>query len=260
MFTFAPQSEPVPDAPVDGRQHPAVVWTGEELIVWGGATTDGPVDDGAAWSYDAPICSTVGEPTIPVPDVTGLRIDQAQKRLRAAGLTLVDGGVIEGDDTSPSAEVTAQKPGGGELAPLGACVGMRTAVPVAALPAPGEPLTDGRHAVHIDHVSVDTGTVTVDVIQWLEGSEADDAYAAETGDTSGAPNDYYIRNTSPELRTLPLTTSTVTVAWTDSGPMYHDLDLADLADYLRARSDLDAPFWITVEDGTVRRIQEQYRP
>ena len=156
--------------------------------------------------------------------------------------------------------MTALKPGAGELVPAGACVGMRTDVPLAPLPAPGEPLADGRHAVHIAGVSADDGTVTVDVVQWLEGAEADDAYAAETGDTSGAPNDYYIRNASDELRTLPLRTDLVNVAFTDTGVMAHDLSVAELPSYLTRRGDVDAVFWITVEDGAVRRLVEQYRP
>ena len=69
---------------------------------------------------------------------------------------------------------------------------------VAPLPRPGEALADGQHAVRID--AVGEHTLTVDVIQWLSGKEADDAYAEETGDTSGVPNDYFIRNSSTESR------------------------------------------------------------
>ncbi len=253
-------TESLPPAPIASREQAAVTWTGTELLVWGGATPEGPIDDGAAWHHQVPVCSPVGEPTTTVPDVRGFNLDRAQVELRSAGLELVDGGVVEGDDTSAQAKVSALEPGAGELVPLGSCVGMRTAEPLAQVPAPGEPLADGRHAVHIADLSVDDGTITVDVIQWLEGSEADDAYAAETGDTSGAPNDYYIRNDSNELRTLPIRTDTATVAFTDTGVMAHDLDVDGLLDYLAKRRDPDAPFWITLEDGAVQRIEEQYRP
>ena len=38
-----------PAAPITARSYPATVWTGSELLVWGGEQPGGPVDDGAAW-------------------------------------------------------------------------------------------------------------------------------------------------------------------------------------------------------------------
>ncbi len=53
--TLAPgQSAVLPPAPISGRTHPAAVWTGTEMVVWGGAELtelpEHPVADGAAFS------------------------------------------------------------------------------------------------------------------------------------------------------------------------------------------------------------------
>ena len=46
-------------------------------------------------------------------------------------------------------------------------------------------------------------TITFDLIQFFTGEAATKA-AAEDGQGSPAPNDYYIRNVNPRLRTLPV--------------------------------------------------------
>src|SRR5439155_25146633 len=40
---------PLPPAPVLGRADPTAVWTGDELIVWGGGDSHPPFADGAAF-------------------------------------------------------------------------------------------------------------------------------------------------------------------------------------------------------------------
>jgi hypothetical protein len=39
----------LPASPIDGRTYAATVWTGTEMIVWGGSRAGQPVDDGAAF-------------------------------------------------------------------------------------------------------------------------------------------------------------------------------------------------------------------
>lgn len=131
---------------------------------------------------------------------------------------------------------------------------------VAPVPRRGEPLANGSHRVYLKDVDLSAMTVTVDVIQWLSGDEADAAYAEETGDTSGAPNDHFIRNTSIELRTLPLASPEVVVAWEESGPRKRKIGLGDLPAYLDLRPDPQPTFWITVDGGSVVLLYEQYRP
>jgi hypothetical protein len=76
-------------------------------------------------------------------------------------------------------------------------------------PATTEPSTptawldDGRYFGFIKSVDLATqpGTVVFDLADFLGGEEANEA-AAERGDETPVPNDYYIVNDDPELRTL----------------------------------------------------------
>ena len=53
------------DAPVQGRTYPAVVWTGSEMIVWGGSQNGALVGDGAAYNPATNTWRTL--PTAPIP-------------------------------------------------------------------------------------------------------------------------------------------------------------------------------------------------
>jgi hypothetical protein len=162
---------------------------------------------------------------------------------------------------------TTQAPAGSTEPPAGATA--TTAAPSGGQ-APttsgdsGGDLADGRHAVKILAVSDAKKTVRFDAIQFLTGEAANKA-AAEDGEDSPPPNDYYIRNTNPKVRTLSIAPSvTVTVnvlAAADTGSSTEDtrITLAKLAGYPRDRVD-DAVFWLTVSHGKVTRIEEQYLP
>ena len=124
-------------------------------------------------------------------------------------------------------------------------------------------LEDGRHPVIIKTVDPARRTVTFDLIQWFEGDAAAKA-AAEDGQESPPPNDYYIRNVNPRLRTLPvradapITCNTLTAGYTGSATKNVRLPLDRLAIVLpRGGGGL---FWITVRHDQVVRIAEQYVP
>jgi len=201
-------------------------------------------------------CAVEGEATVVVPDVVGLTEAEAVRRLEAVDLRVVEG--VASTDLSNT--VMAHEPPAGTSVVAGACVGLRTEVPAAPVPSTGEELANGRHVVHVTDVSLEDRTITVDVIEWLTGASADEAYAADTGDTSGAPNDYFVRNTEIDLRTLEVDASFVTVAWKPSGPFEHDIDFVEFPDYLSSRNDPEAPFSITVLGDRVLSIAEHYRP
>lgn len=147
--------------------------------------------------------------------------------------------------------------------------------PVTTTPAPDEsgPIAaefeDGRHAVYLHGIDVDHHRMTVDVIQFLSGSDAIEAYRADNpGETEGPPNDYYIVNHDPRLHTLPVA-ETVTVELVrlhEDGDA--DLDpgtWGELRDYLAEYQTDDGrlshnPFWITVHSHVVVSIKEQYVP
>jgi hypothetical protein len=141
-----------------------------------------------------------------------------------------------------------------------------TAAPVDQ---PGYELPDGRHAVLLHAADLPGRTLTVDVIQFLTGQAARDAYQADhPDDPDGPPNDYYLLNVNPRLRTLPVAADVEVELvllhlgeGADLKPSSWERLLDDLAG---APSDQDlisySPFWLTLDDGVVTRIEEQYLP
>jgi hypothetical protein len=122
-------------------------------------------------------------------------------------------------------------------------------------------LADGRHPVIVKQVNVGGRTVTFDLIQWFEGDAAAKA-AAEDGQESPPPNDYYTRNVNPRLRTLPITSGAritltrLTVGQgggNAAGPVPADLATV-------AASGVGHIFWATVRGGQIQALEEQYVP
>ena len=142
-----------------------------------------------------------------------------------------------------------------------------TAAPTsaAAAPATTEPavLADGRHPVYLKTVDPNGRTVTFDLIQFFTGDAATRA-AAEDGEESPPPNDYYIRNVNSRLRTLPvqdgapITVNVLAAQETGSSTKDVPVTLAKLAGYFPNSG--TSPFWITVAQGQVTRMAQQYLP
>jgi len=130
--------------------------------------------------------------------------------------------------------------------------------------APAETdLSDGRHPVRITKVDAAHRQITVDVVQFFTGTAASSAAKADRAPEVPPPNDYWIRNTNPRLRTLPVAPGapiTVNVlAALESGSAGKDVPktLTQLAGY---HQPLAALFWVTVTDGKVTKISEQFLP
>jgi hypothetical protein len=123
-------------------------------------------------------------------------------------------------------------------------------------------LTDGRYPAHLTAVNVSDRTITFDVVQFLTGDDATKA-AQEDGAEAPPPNDYYIRNTNPALRTLPIPMDSVitvnTLEAETSGDSSKDVTvtLEQLAGYANLA---DYTFWITVKDGVIGALAEQFLP
>jgi hypothetical protein len=145
-----------------------------------------------------------------------------------------------------------------------------TAAPDTKAPAPtattdSQPavLVDGRHPVIIKTVDPDRRTITFDLIQLYWGDDAT-REAAKDHQESPPPNDYYIRNLNPRLRTLPvradapITCNTITAGYTGSATKNVRLPLDRLAIVLPHGG--GGLFWITVRHDQVVRIAEQYVP
>jgi hypothetical protein len=123
-------------------------------------------------------------------------------------------------------------------------------------------MENGRHMVVLKQVSASGRTVTFDLVQWFSGDAATKA-AAEDGEESPPPNDYYIRNVNPRLRTLPvtpdarlsLTRQTLNSGGGGSAAANVEVDLATIQ--AMGRNHL---FWTTVQSGRIVALEEQYVP
>jgi hypothetical protein len=118
-------------------------------------------------------------------------------------------------------------------------------------------LADGRHPVYLKTVDPDRQAITFDLIQFFTGDAATKA-AAEDGEESPPPNDYYIRNVNSKLRTLPVRAdATITANQIAGSNQDVPVTLAKLATLTHEHS---AVFWITVGHDQVMKIGEQWVP
>ena len=124
-------------------------------------------------------------------------------------------------------------------------------------------LADGRYAVRITGVDPAARRITVDVIQIFFGADAARAAREDGAAEVPPPNDVWIRNTNPQLRTLPVAKGapiTVNVhGAVESGSATRDIPWT-LAQLDAASHPAYGVFWVTVRNGQVVRIAEQYLP
>ena len=137
-------------------------------------------------------------------------------------------------------------------------------------PSPSPALEDGRHFGFIESVDIRSlpGTMVFDLALFLTGDEANQA-AAEHGDETPVPNDYYIVNDNPRLRTL-IVSSDIRILLLD---WRHCCDRLFPADPDRFQDSFFqntypagnykgkfSTYWVTVNGGVVTAIEEQYLP
>jgi hypothetical protein len=134
--------------------------------------------------------------------------------------------------------------------------------PIPADGTNGQPvvLSDGRHPIFVSSIDPSRQTIRFDLIQFYWGDDAT-REAAKDHQESPPPNDYYIRNINPRLRTLPVRAdASITVNSLSFGSQTdHPVSLARLA-ILTHSSDEWPPFWITVREGQVVKIAQQWVP
>jgi hypothetical protein len=132
-------------------------------------------------------------------------------------------------------------------------------------------LEDGRHFGYVKSVDLvgSPETLVFDLAEFLQGEAANEAAREDgvIGDGESVPNDYYIRNRNPLLRTLVLDEDLeLTVVDWDHCCVEIEGDLVLFAaafeeedpsgTYRGSRS----PYWLTVAGGRVVGIEEQYLP
>jgi hypothetical protein len=178
------------------------------------------------------------------------------------------GGVVDpsGDASTDPAEVASEA---ATDDPTDEPTGEPTDEPTdAAAPTDEEPadavIEDGRHPTLLTALDETAQTVTFDLVQFLTGDEAAAAYAEDVPEDpdAGPPNDYWIRNVSARLRTLPIAPGATVTVLRPGGPEELAATLEELAllpSLVEGRIGTN-PFWLTVEDGVVVAIEEQYLP
>jgi hypothetical protein len=176
----------------------------------------------------------------------------------AAGMLIANSG---GDDeASPSGSATTTGSGSPSGDPT-------ESPPPTQSSSPSPPvLPDGRHFIFVKklHGTPPTAALTFDLAEFLTGEAAAQA-AAEHGDESPPPNDYFIVNDNPKLRTMPLAPDVriQAIDWSNCCELI-DVPYTDWAASLLHPTDAllgtRVPYWITVAGGEIVTIEEQYLP
>jgi hypothetical protein len=142
---------------------------------------------------------------------------------------------------------------------------------VSAPPPVDAALEDGRHFGYVRSVDPDAGTIEFDLAYFLSGKQADRAYQEATGDTGHVPNDHFVVNDNPMLRTLTLAPDARLrlLDWNHCCETFFDGDLSLFAQAIEQQTDVadgdliyrgQSQWWVTVENGVVTEIEEQYSP
>lgn len=109
-------------------------------------------------------------------------------------------------------------------------------------------------------VAIDQDELVFDLACWFTGDAAVRA-AAEDGEESPPPNDYYVRNVNETLRTVSVATGAEVAWYPDVGdPMsetrvgYQDWNSK------KGQRGIDLGVWLEVDDGVIVEIREQWVP
>jgi hypothetical protein len=118
-------------------------------------------------------------------------------------------------------------------------------------------LPDGEWYGQVD--AFDATGISFDLACWFTG-EAAEVAAADDGEESPPPNDYYVRNENDEVRLLTVAVDTP-VTWQPSGDPNEVVEgtFADWTEYLEG-VEFRLGIWVTVTGGQVTEIVEQWVP
>ena len=164
-----------------------------------------------------------------------------------------------GPSADPASSPTHDAPAA--AAPIGAAPAAQAVRPAAV--TPDSALADGRHPARITAVDPSGEQLTIDVVQFFFGEAATEAARTDGSTDLPPPNDHWIRNDNPRLRTLPVapdapvTVNTLSALETGSATTNSTIALSKLASYADVRGSL---FWVTMRHGTVTGIAEQFLP
>jgi len=132
-------------------------------------------------------------------------------------------------------------------------------------------LADGRHFGYSNTVDAEASphTLVFDKADFLTGEEANEAAREDghLGPGESVPNDYYIRNNNPLLRTLPFEDDVelAVIDWNNCCELVQG-ELEPFAAAFEGHQPAGSyrgslsPYWLTVAGGRVVKIEEQYQP
>jgi hypothetical protein len=125
-------------------------------------------------------------------------------------------------------------------------------------PGTADSLPDGEWFGYVS--DADASTLDFDLACWFTGDAAAQA-AAEDGEESPPPNDYYVRNVNPALRTLDVAPS-AQVTWLPNPGDPSTETTVTYADWLVGRTGraYQPGVWLTVGGGAITEFFEQYVP
>ncbi|MBN2405083.1 MAG: hypothetical protein JXE06_05835 [Coriobacteriia bacterium] len=185
-------------------------------------------------------------------------VDEAEQRLAGAEKALASR-----DSSTTTEESTATKP----------AIGAETSGPEEPTEeTAASTVADGRYPGIITSIDAATGggwEIVTDWVQVLTGSEAD-AAAAARGDESPVPNDYYIINENPKLRTIPVS-NTCAVLMHDT-PAANPSDGYTMGNVTLTFDDFranrwnaigyyeSAIYWMDVSDGVITNLEHFWVP
>jgi hypothetical protein len=154
-----------------------------------------------------------------------------------------------------------------------------------SLPPPAEISGDGRYFGYVRGAKSEPHVILFDVAQTFSGEAADRAAAEDGAVPPGepVPNDHYERNPEQDVEQLKLASdASITAAWPagfltgyvtrearakcekGAGPMPCTEVPLSLQSFFKAMKGLSAdrgiPVWVTVREGIVERVDEQYFP
>ena len=129
--------------------------------------------------------------------------------------------------------------------------------------------TNGRHIGNIKTVT--TAGIDIDIVRFLTGDAAITAYHEDTGSNEPPDNDYYVRNQNPLVRHLPLADDAVfrvqslgqdnvNATNPNEGKQVSRSQFVGYWSGSHHEQAINTLFWITLEDGTVTAVEEQFVP
>ncbi len=125
-------------------------------------------------------------------------------------------------------------------------------------PPTGDGLPDGRWFGYVDDSQ--SAELDFDLACWFTGTSAA-AAASEDGEESPPPNDYYVRNQSDRARTLAVD-PTARVAWLPNPGDPTTLAVLTYDSWLAEQPGRLFPpgVWLTIENGQITDVEEQFVP